>query len=99
MRYADGGGLTAGERVRREQVRFEAADLIAAGVSDREVARRFRVTRMSANRRRRALASGGRQALASKRPGGARGRVTRNRRSSWASATSKASANPPLRSS
>jgi transposase len=72
MRYPDGGGLTAEERARREQVRLAAADLIEAGVSDREVARRFRVTRMSANRWRRALASGGRQALASKGPGGAR---------------------------
>ncbi|MER5344311.1 winged helix-turn-helix domain-containing protein [Streptomyces mirabilis] len=36
------------------------------------MARRFRVPRMSANRWRRALASGGRQALASKGPGGAR---------------------------
>jgi transposase len=72
MRYPDGGGLTAEERTRREQVRLAAADLIEAGASDREVARRFRVTRMSANRWRRALASGGRQALVSKGPGGAR---------------------------
>ncbi|MEU5335591.1 winged helix-turn-helix domain-containing protein [Streptomyces asoensis] len=72
MRYPDGGGLTAEERARREQVRLEAADLIEAGASDREVARRFRVTRMSANRWQRALASGGRQALVSKEPGGAR---------------------------
>ncbi|MFF7127225.1 winged helix-turn-helix domain-containing protein [Streptomyces sp. NPDC008240] len=72
MRYPDGGGLTAQERARREQVRLAAADLIEAGASDREVARRFRVTRMSSNRWRRALASGGRQALASKGPGGAR---------------------------
>ncbi|MFI1415655.1 winged helix-turn-helix domain-containing protein [Streptomyces sp. NPDC020707] len=72
MRYADGGGLTAEERARREEVRLAAADLIEAGASDGEVARRFRVTRMSANRWRRALASGGRQALASKGPGGAR---------------------------
>ncbi|MYS12871.1 IS630 family transposase [Streptomyces sp. SID4982] len=43
-----------------------------AGASDWGVARRFRVTQMSANRWRRALASGGRQALASKGPGGAR---------------------------
>ncbi|MFI5800368.1 helix-turn-helix domain-containing protein [Streptomyces sp. NPDC051677] len=50
MRYPDGGGLTADERARREQVRLEAADLIEAGASDREVARRFRVTRMSVNR-------------------------------------------------
>ncbi|MEU9397980.1 winged helix-turn-helix domain-containing protein [Streptomyces sp. NPDC048324] len=72
VRYPDGGGLTAEERARREQVRLAAADLIEAGVSDREVARRFRVTRMSANRWRRSLGSGGRQALASKGPGGAR---------------------------
>jgi transposase len=72
MRYPDGGGLTAEERARREQVRLAAADLIEAGASDREVARQFRVTRMSANRWRRALTSGGRQALASKGPGGAR---------------------------
>src|SRR2546421_11266531 len=70
MRYSDGGGLTAAERARREQVRLAAADLIEAGASDREVARRFRVTRMSANRWRRALAAGGRVALASKGPGG-----------------------------
>ena len=70
MRYADGGGLTAAERARREQVRLAAADLIEAGASDREVARRFRVTRMSANRWRRALAAGGRAALLSKGPGG-----------------------------
>ncbi|MEU3830977.1 winged helix-turn-helix domain-containing protein [Streptomyces sp. NPDC029080] len=64
--------MTAKERARREQVRLEAADLIEAGASDREVARQFRVTRMSVNRWRRALASGGRQALVSKGPGGAR---------------------------
>src|SRR2546421_10125673 len=70
MRYSDGGGLTAAERARREQVRLAAAELIEAGASDREVARRFRVTRMSANRWRRALAAGGRGALMSKGPGG-----------------------------
>ena len=72
MRYPDGGGLDAGERVRREQVRLAAANLIEAGASDREVARRFRVSRMSANRWRRALAAGGRAALASKGAGGAK---------------------------
>jgi transposase len=70
MRYPDGGGLTAAERARREQVRLAAAELIEGGASDREVARRFRVSRMSANRWRRALAAGGRVALASKGPGG-----------------------------
>jgi transposase len=70
MRYPDGGGLTAAERARREQVRLAAAELIEAGAGDREVGRRFRVSRMSANRWRRALAAGGRAALMSKGPGG-----------------------------
>ena len=34
MRYADGGGLTAEQRARREQVRLAAAELIEAGASD-----------------------------------------------------------------
>ena len=58
MRYPDGGGLTAAERARREQVRLAAAEVIEAGASDREVAKRFRVTRMSANRWRRAHVRG-----------------------------------------
>jgi transposase len=76
MRYPDGGGLRAQERARREQVRLAAAGLIEAGASDREVARRFRVSRMSVNRWRRALAAGGRAALASKGAGGARCKLT-----------------------
>ena len=76
MRYPDGGGLTAAERARRERVRLEAAELIEAGASDREVARRFRVSRMSANRWRRALAAGGREALATKGAGGAKCKLT-----------------------
>lgn len=72
MRYPDGGGLDAAERARREELRLAAADLIESGASDQEIARLFRVTRMSVNRWRRALAAGGRQALASKGPGGAR---------------------------
>src|SRR3954462_4091871 len=77
MRYAQGGGLIAEERARREQVRLAAAEWIEEGASDREVAVRFRVTRMSANRWRRALAAGGRPALASKGPGAARSRLRR----------------------
>src|ERR1700745_709710 len=72
MRYPGGGGRDAGERARREQVRLAAAELIEAGASDREVAKRFRVSRMSANRWRRALGAGGRGALASKGAGGAK---------------------------
>src|SRR6516225_9564429 len=55
MRYPDGGGLDAAERARRERVRLAAAELIEAGASDREIAKRFRVSRMSANRWRRAF--------------------------------------------
>src|SRR3954447_9669110 len=76
MRDAQGGGLTAEECARREQVRLQAAAWIEKGASDREVAARFRVTRMSANRWRRALTAGGRPALASKGPGGARCRLS-----------------------
>jgi transposase len=70
MRYSDGGGLTAEERAQRERVRLAAAEWIEEGATDREVATRFRVTRMSANRWRRALVAGGRPALASKGPVG-----------------------------
>src|SRR6478609_3519581 len=68
MRYPDGGGLDAAERARRERVRLVAAEMIEAGASDREVARLFRVSRMSVNRCR--------EALASKGAGGARCKLT-----------------------
>ena len=53
----------------RSRARLAAVELIEAGVSDREIARRFRVSRMSGNRWRRTPASGGREALASKGAG------------------------------
>src|SRR3954452_3246852 len=76
VKYPDGGGLTAEQRARRERVRLAAAEWIEEGTSDREVAAQFRVTRMSANRWHRALTAGGRPALASKGPGGARCRLS-----------------------
>src|SRR2546429_128402 len=76
MRYPDGGGLDAAERVRRERVRLAAAEMIEAGAGDREIARHFRVSRMSVNRWRRALAAGGREALASRGAGGAQCKLT-----------------------
>ena len=57
-------------------MRLAAADLIEAGASDREVAKRFRVSRMSTNRWRRALAAGGRTALESRGAGEARCKLT-----------------------
>jgi transposase len=75
MRYPDGGGLTAAERARWEKVRLEAAELIEAGAGDQEIAKRFRVSRMSANRWRPALAAGrrwpprGRAARSASSPG------------------------------
>jgi transposase len=47
-----------------------------AGASDREVAWHFRVSRMSANRWRRALATGGRAALVSRGAAGAKCKLT-----------------------
>ena len=57
-------------------MRLAAAEMIEAGASDREIARHFRVSRMSVNRWRRALAAGGREALASKGAGGAQCKLT-----------------------
>ncbi|MFD0692278.1 helix-turn-helix domain-containing protein [Actinomadura fibrosa] len=75
MRYPDGGGLDATERSRREVVRLRAADMIEDGAIDAQVARYFRVTVVSANRWRRALAAGGREALLSEGAAGARCRL------------------------
>ncbi|MFD8529688.1 winged helix-turn-helix domain-containing protein [Streptosporangium canum] len=68
MRYAQGGGLTAGQRAKRDQVRLRAAELFTQDYSDAQVAKELRVSRMSVNRRRRAWARGGDAAPASKGP-------------------------------
>ncbi|KAB1147128.1 helix-turn-helix domain-containing protein [Streptomyces luteolifulvus] len=68
MRYAQGGGLTAKERAGREKVRLEAGELFGQGRSDSEVAEELRVTRMSANRWRRAWQAAGPQGLRSRGP-------------------------------
>jgi putative transposase len=72
MRYADGGGVAAKERVRREALRIQAAELFATGAGALEVAKRLRVTPKSACQWRRDWAVGGTAALTSKGPGGQR---------------------------
>jgi transposase len=66
MRYADGGGLTAAERAKRERVRFAAAEMFAAGIAPPQVARRLRVSRKSAYAWHHTWQAGGVEALASK---------------------------------
>jgi transposase len=72
MRYADGGGLTAKSRQRREAVRLEAAGLFDQGVAAPEVARRLRVSSKSAYQWEKAWREGGVVALASRGPSGQR---------------------------
>jgi len=71
MRYPDGGGLSAAGRVRREEVRLQAAEWFAEGVEPPEVARRLRVSSNSAYVWRQRWRAGGEAALASRGPGGA----------------------------
>nr|WP_230885599.1 winged helix-turn-helix domain-containing protein [Streptomyces spinoverrucosus] len=66
MRYADGGGLTAVGRAKREAVSFEAAEMFEQGVQPPEVARRLRVSRKSAYAWHAVWRDGGKSALVSK---------------------------------
>lgn len=59
---------------------MHAAGLIAEGQDDRQIARRLRVTPMSVNRWRRALTTGGTQALHSQGAGGRRPLLTNTQR-------------------
>lgn len=70
MRYADGGGLSAQGRAKREAVRLQAAAWFAEDVSAAEVARRLRVSTNAVYVWRRQWRAGGEAALASKGPGG-----------------------------
>jgi transposase len=70
MRYPDGGGLTAEQRKRREEVRMRAADLFAEDVKVPCVARELRVSEKSVYQWRRAWKAGGREALRSQGPPG-----------------------------
>lgn len=70
MRYPDGGGLTADQRTRREEVRLRAADLFDEDVKVPCIARELRVSEKSVYQWRRAWEAGGREALCSKGPPG-----------------------------
>src|SRR5215469_18985101 len=70
MRYADGGGLTAQGRSRREQVRLHAAEMFGQDADARQIARSLRVSTKSVYQWRRAWRAGGEAALASKGAGG-----------------------------
>jgi transposase len=48
VRYADGGGLDARGRARREEIRMQAAELFEQNVPAVEVAMRLRVSAKSA---------------------------------------------------
>jgi transposase len=70
MRYADGGGLSAQGRSRREQVRLQAAKMFEHDADARQVAQSLRVSTKSVYQWRRAWRAGGEGALASKGAGG-----------------------------
>ncbi|MFL6114023.1 MAG: winged helix-turn-helix domain-containing protein [Catenulispora sp.] len=70
MRYADGGGLHARGRARREEVRMPAAELFEQQVAVKEIATRLRVSATSVFARQAAWRRQGRAALVSKGPSG-----------------------------
>lgn len=76
MRQADGGGLTAAGRLRRESVRVQGAELLEEVVKLPEVARRLRVSPKSAYRWHQLWREGGAEALASRGPSGSRCRLS-----------------------
>ena len=75
MRYPDGGSLTAQGRAKREQIRRQAAEWFAEGVSVSQVASRLRVSPTAVYGWRHAWRAGGEQAMASKGPSGSRCRL------------------------
>ena len=66
MRYAQGGGLTAADRSRREQVRLAAVERFEQRVPTAEIAAELRVTERSVRRWRQAWRAAGPAGIASK---------------------------------
>jgi transposase-like protein len=79
VRYADGGGLSAQGRAKREAVRLQAAAWFAEDVPVGEIARRLRVSTNAVYVWRRRWRTGGQEALASKGPGGSACRLDETR--------------------
>ena len=75
VRYADGCGLTAEGRARRERVRLQAAEMFAKDEDPVLIARSLRVSAKSVYQWRRAWRAGGQDALASKGAGGSQCRL------------------------
>jgi transposase len=69
MRYAQGGGLTAEGRRRREQVRLAAVERLEQRVPATDIAAKLRATQRSVRRWRQAWLAGGLPGLASKGQG------------------------------
>ena len=59
VRYADGGGLTAEGRARREKVRLQAAEIFGQDADPVQIARSLRVSTKSVYQWRRAWRAGG----------------------------------------
>jgi len=70
VRYADGGGLDARGRARREMVRMQAVDLFEQRMPAGQVAGRLRVSAKSAYQWQRTWRRDGRDGLRSKGPSG-----------------------------
>jgi hypothetical protein len=68
MRHAQGGGVDAAGRARREALRMQAAARLAGRIAVPEVARRLRVSVRSVYRWKAAVERGGTAALQSRGP-------------------------------
>ena len=70
MRHAEGGGLTAEDRSRREKVRLQAASMFEQDIDAVRIAKLLRVSTKSVYQWRRAWRTGGDAVLVSKGQGG-----------------------------
>ncbi|MFL6117037.1 MAG: winged helix-turn-helix domain-containing protein [Catenulispora sp.] len=76
MRYAQGGGVDAAGRAKREALRMQAAGMFTEGIAPPEIARQLRVSVRSVYRWKAAFAGGGTAALTSRGPLGQRSKLS-----------------------